>query len=121
MSVSELLNPIKPEAPAGQSLRYDPVYDQIAEARSEDDASLPVGQWTRQTKKADYPSVASLSREALITRSKDLWLAVWLGEALIKVNGLSAVSSILDLLLGLQEQFWETLYPEIEEDRKSVV
>ena len=115
MSVSELLNPIKPEAPAGQSLRYDPVYDQIAEARSEDDASLPVGQWTRQTKKADYPSVASLSREALITRSKDLWLAVWLGEALIKVNGLSAVSSILDLLLGLQEQFWETLYPEIED------
>jgi type VI secretion system protein ImpA len=115
VSFSELLNPIKSEAPAGQSLRYEPVYDQIAEARAEDDASLPVGQWSRQTKKADYQTVASLSRDALIKRSKDLWLAVWLGEALIKLNGLNVVAPTLDLLLGLQEQFWETLYPEIED------
>jgi type VI secretion system protein ImpA len=115
VSFSELLNPIKSEAPAGQSLRYESVYDQIAEARAEDDASLPVGQWSRQTKKADYQTVASLSRDALIKRSKDLWLAVWLGEALIKLNGLHVVASTLDLLLGLQEQFWETLYPEIED------
>jgi type VI secretion system protein ImpA len=111
----ELLNPIKPEAPAGQNLRYEPIYDQIAEARSEEDATLPVGQWARQTKRADYQLVLSLSREALATRSKDLWLAAWLGEAEVKLEGLSSLPSVLGLLLGLQEHFWDTLYPEVED------
>lgn len=114
--VEDLLSPIEPETPAGQNLRYHPVYDQIAEARSEEDATLPVGAWTRQTKKADYPLVLSLSREALAKRSKDLWLAAWLGEAQIKVDGLAAVPAVLDLLLALQERFWDSLYPEIEDN-----
>jgi type VI secretion system protein ImpA len=114
--VEDLLSPIEPETPSGQNLRYHPVYDQIAEARSEEDATLPVGAWTRQTKKADYPLVLSLSREALAKRSKDLWLAAWLGEAQIKVDGLAAVPAVLDLLLGLQERFWDSLYPEIEDN-----
>jgi type VI secretion system protein ImpA len=111
----ELLKPIKPEAPAGQNLRYDPVYDQIAEARSEEDATLPVGDWARQSKRADYQLVSSLSRDALEKRSKDLWLAAWLGEARIQLDGLTALSPIFDLLLQLQEHFWDSLYPEIED------
>jgi type VI secretion system protein ImpA len=114
--VEDLLSPIEPETPAGQNLRYHPVYDQIAEARSEEDATLPVGAWTRQRKKADYPLVLSLSQEALAKRSKDLWLAAWLGEAQIKLDGLASVPAALDLLLGLQERFWDSLYPEIEDN-----
>jgi type VI secretion system protein ImpA len=113
--VEDLLNPIKPDAPAGQSLRYEPIYDQIAEARSEEDATLPVGQWARQAKRADFPLVLSLSREALMKRSKDLWLAAWFGEANVKQYGLSTLSAVIDLLLGLQERFWDTLFPEIDE------
>lgn len=114
-AVEDLLSPINPELPAGENLRYDPVYDQIAEARSEEDVTLPVGAWARQAKKADYPLVLSLSRDALVKRSKDLWLAAWLGEAQIKLNGLSALPAVLNLLLGLQENFWGSLYPEIED------
>jgi len=116
VSIAEdLLNPINPESPAGQNLRYDSVYDQIAEARLEDDATLPVGQWARQTKRADHQLVLSLSQDALLKRSKDLWLAAWWGEAHIQLNGLSALFEVVDLLLGLQERFWDSLYPEIEE------
>jgi type VI secretion system protein ImpA len=113
--VEGLLNPVKPDAPAGQNLRYDPVYDQIAEARSEEDATLPVGQWARPSKRADYQLVSFLTREALAKRSKDLWIAAWLGEARIQLDGLSALSPVFDLLLRLQEHFWDSLYPEIED------
>lgn len=114
-SAEDLLHPIQPDAPAGRDLRYDPVYDQIAEARSEEDATLPVGQWARQTKKADYQAVASLAQEALTKRSKDLWLGAWLGEARIKLDGVHALASSLHLLLGLQERFWDSLHPEVED------
>jgi type VI secretion system protein ImpA len=112
----DLLTHIETGAPAGQNLRYDPVYDQIAEARSEEDVTLPVGAWARQPKKADYPLVLSLAREALAKRSKDLWLAAWLGEAQIRLDGLNALPPVLDLLLRLQERFWGSLYPEIEDN-----
>jgi len=91
------------------------VFDQIREARTEDDATLPTGDWQRQAKRADYPLVISLAIETIETRSKDLWLAVWLGEACIKQDGAEVLPAMLDLLLQLHEQFWETLHPEIED------
>jgi hypothetical protein len=36
-----LLQPIDPSSPAGSYLRYDPLYDRIAQARHAEDASLP--------------------------------------------------------------------------------
>jgi type VI secretion system protein ImpA len=111
----DLLTPIAGDNPAGASLRYDRVYDQIKEARTEDDDSLPTGAWERQSKRADFKVVAKLAGEALANRSKDLHLAVWLGEALLKQEGISPLTSILQLCLDLQQNFWETLYPEIDE------
>jgi type VI secretion system protein ImpA len=111
----DLLNPIAGANPAGASLRYDRVYDQIKEARTEEDDSLPAGGWSRQTKKADFRLVIKLASDALATRSKDLQLAVWLGEALIKQEGIATLAPVLRLCLDLQQNFWENLYPEIDE------
>src|ERR1035438_7250194 len=44
----DLLDPIPGENPSGSSLRYDRVCDQIKEARTEDDESIPSGDWQRQ-------------------------------------------------------------------------
>jgi type VI secretion system protein ImpA len=111
----DLLNPIAGANPAGASLRYDRIYDQIKEARTEEDDSLPAGGWARQTKKADFRAVVKLAGDALAARSKDLQLAVWLGEALIKQEGIAALAPVLRLCLDLQQNFWENLYPEIDE------
>jgi type VI secretion system protein ImpA len=111
----DLLNPIAGANPAGPSLRYDRVYDQIKDARTEEDDSLPSGGWSRQTKKADFRAAAKLAGDALATRSKDLQLAVWLGEALIKLEGAALFAPMLQLFLDLQQTFWETLHPEIDE------
>jgi type VI secretion system protein ImpA len=109
----DLLNPIPGENPSGVNLRYDRVSDQIKEARTEGDASV-LGDLATP-KKADYKLVIKLAGEALATKSKDLQLAAWLTEAEVKREGIGMVEPCLKLMLDLQQQFWETLYPEIED------
>ena len=109
----DLLNPIPGENPSGVSLRYDRVSDQIKEARTEGDASI-LGNLA-SPKKADYKLVIKLAGEALATRSKDLQLAAWLTEAHVKRDGVGMIEPCLKLMLDLQQQFWDTLYPEIED------
>jgi type VI secretion system protein ImpA len=111
----DLLNPIAGANPSGANLRYDPVYDQIKEARRQDDTG-PQGEWQRERKVADYRIVVELASKALAERSKDLQLAVWLTEAALNREKFSGLQQGLDLLRGLLEQFWDTVYPEIEDD-----
>ena len=111
----DLLNPIPGENPSGASLKYERVYDQIKEARTEEDESIPSGAWQRQVKRADFPLVIKLAGEALATKSKDLQLAAWLSEAHVKREGIAMVAPSFRLMLDLQETFWDTIYPEIDE------
>lgn len=109
----DLLNPIPGDNPSGASLRYERVYDQIKEARIESEESV-LGNLAAP-KRADYPMVIKLAGEALASKSKDLQLAAWLSEAHVKREGIGLIQPCLKLILDLQEQFWETLYPEIDE------
>lgn len=111
---NDLLNPIAGENPSGQNLKYAPVYDKIKEARREEDDAAQ-GDWKRERKIADWPLVVKTASETLATKTKDLQLAAWLTEALVKTQGAGGLRDGLDLLKALIEGFWETLYPEIEE------
>src|SRR5882762_2697482 len=110
----DLLNPIAGDNPSGASLRYAPVYDKIKEARREED-DAPQGEWAHERKVADWKQVIKLAGESLATKSKDLQLAIWLTEAMLRVEGFAGLLSGLRLLQGLVENFWDTLYPEIED------
>jgi len=110
----DLLNPIPGENPSGANLRYAPVYDKIKEARREDD-DAPQGEWARERKVADWKQVVKLAGESLATKSKDLQLAAWLTEAMLRTEGFAGLLSGLKLLQALIENFWDTLYPEIED------
>ena len=110
---SELLAPIPGSNPSGIYLRYDPVYDRIKDARREgDNGGLAVD---GEVKKADFALVVKLCSQELSKRTKDLDLAVWLSEALLRREGFSGLRDGLDLIYGLVEGFWDTLYPEIED------
>ena len=110
----DLLNPISGENPGGESLRYAPLYDKIKEARREDD-DAPQGEWQRERKTADHALILKLAGEALATKSKDLQLAVWLTESLLKTESFAGLRLGLDLIRGLIENLWDHLYPEIED------
>jgi type VI secretion system protein ImpA len=110
----ELLNPIPGANSAGTNLRYAPVYEKIKEARrQEDDAAQ--GEWRHERKLADWPLTIKLIQETLAKQSKDLQLAAWLTEALLRRDGVAGLRQGLDLLRGLIENFWDTLYPELED------
>ena len=109
-----LLRPISEENPSGEYLRYSGIYDQIAEARRAD-KNLNQGDWKTELKVADYRQVINLAVPALSDQTKDLQISVWLAEALTKEYGSVGLRDSLKLLTDLQEIFWETLHPEIDE------
>jgi type VI secretion system protein ImpA len=109
-----LLTPIAGENPAGKDMRYDGTYDAIQEARRAD-APLAQGDWVHEIKTADWPAVIEIATEALATKSKDVQVASWLLEALVKRHSFPGLRDGFHLIRELQERFWDVLYPEIEE------
>lgn len=114
-NLETLLAPIPGDNPAGENLAYDTVVDEIREARREDE-DLEQGEWKRELKSADWPKVIVLASNALATRTKDLQIAAWLTEALVKVHGLAGLRDGLVVSRQLLERYWERLYPEIEDE-----
>lgn len=112
--LAELLEPVPGASPTGANLRYDPVYDQIKQARTEE-ADLPQGDLKYKRKTADWPQVVRLTCDSLKKRSKDLQLAAWLTEAKLKTEGMAGLAEGLDLLREMVERFWEGLFPEVED------
>lgn len=111
----DLLNPIPGENPSGANLRYDPVTDKIKEARRED-LDVPQGEWKTALKTADYPLAIKLASDAIAKRGKDLQLAVWLVDAHVRKEGFAMLAPSFRFLRELLEDFWDTLYPPIDED-----
>lgn len=111
-----LLKPIAGSQPTGESLRYAATYAQITQARLEDDPSLPLGDWERPLKKADWREVQKLCSEALVHRSKDLQIACWLAECWVRLNGIPGLTAGAHLLGALLESFWDGVYPLADED-----
>jgi len=114
LDVTELLAPIPGDSPGGADIRYEPVFDQIKRARTEED-DLPTGDWSRDRKTADYALVVKLATETLSKKSKDLQVAAWLTEALLQRDGFAGLCAGLTLLHSMLEQFWDHLYPELED------
>lgn len=103
------------EAPCGPDLRYDSVFDRIAELARREPEGSSMGVWERENKKADWAGVAQLSHELLTTRTKDLQVAAWYGEALIHLNGLVGASQGWKMFCRLAMSFWPNIHPNIED------
>lgn len=117
----DLLTPIPGDNPSGVNLQYDvKVFEVIKEARQEDDDSIPSGNWASAPKKADRPLVIKVAGDALGTRSKDLRLAGWYFESLLRREGFGILAPALETLQKLEEEFWDTLYPEKDPDDGSL-
>ena len=113
--IEALLVPVAGDEPAGRDLRYDPRYDQVKEARRED-LVLPEGGLATDRKLADYTVVMKLGRTLLEKETKDLQLAAWIAEALLKQHGLSGLATGLQVVRGILETFWDGCFPAWHDD-----
>lgn len=109
-----LLEPIPGDNPAGENIRYEPIFDEIKLAREEEE-DLPQGDWSRERKTADYRLVIKQATDVLAKRSKDLQITAWLTEALTHREGAAGLHAGLELVRELLERFWDHAYPEIED------
>ena len=112
VEIAPLLAPISVEEPSGESLLYDQTYDQLKEAvrgggRSQLDH--------QEATPPDWRTVVSLASAALTSRTKDLQIAAWLTEALTRTHGFAGLRDGLRVLRGIQESFWDTLHPQVED------
>lgn len=119
--LAPLLAPIAGESPAGADLREDrspqSLYYRLRDARAEaraaerqsdteqDAAAAPPPQWA---------TIRKLAVEALVERSKDLEIATWYTEALLRSDGLRGFAAGCRLMAGLIEGFWDELYPPLD-------
>jgi type VI secretion system protein ImpA len=62
---------------------------------------------------ADWSAVIEVAAEATTAKSKDLQIAVWLAEALVKHSGFAGLRDGLRLLRELQQRFWASLHPAV--------
>ncbi|MGE3171981.1 MAG: type VI secretion system protein TssA [Planctomycetota bacterium] len=107
--VRALLQPIRPDAPAGADLRtIDNTIGEIREHRRRDHPLAP------NPKEADWRATADTSAMALQGKTKDLEIAAYLCEAWTRLRGLEGLRDGLELLDGLVGEFWPHVHPGIE-------
>jgi type VI secretion system protein ImpA len=111
-----LLAPLDADLPCGPPARHDAVVTEIRLLREEDDPSLPMGQWERPLKQADWPSIERHCIDLLGARSKDLQTVVWLAEAWMRQHGFAGLRQGLALLDALLQRYWTALHPLVEDD-----
>lgn len=104
---------------AGEDLRYAGLYDQIREARTEEDASLSLGIWEHELKRADWSTVESLCSQALGEQTKDLQVAVWLCEAWCHQYEWEGLSASFAYLQDFCINFWDPCYPVLDSSEAS--
>ena len=113
--IEAVLVPIAGDNPSGKDLRYDPRYAQVKEARRED-LALPSGGLETERKIADYAVALKVGRQLLEKETKDLQLAAWVTEALLKREGIAGLATGIKVLHGIVNTFWDTCYPVWDEE-----
>jgi type VI secretion system protein ImpA len=117
-----LLAPIPGKAPQGADMREDyssqSPYNRLRDARSvardaerqaeshdpdnDDRPADPVPFWR---------TLRDISLDVLTSKTKDLEIAAWLTEALVRSHGLSGLAAGSRLIAGLAERYWDVVYP----------
>ena len=122
LNLSELLNPISDDQPTGMDLRLDPSplssYQTIKTARSAARDAEKNNLYNDGNNDAEehWRKILTLAPKILCTESKDLEVATWLTEALVRRHGFQGLRDAAQLIEGLLSQFWENLYPMPDED-----
>lgn len=120
--LEQLLTPVSEENPTGVDIREDNSpdtdYYAIKEARNAARAAERSNMFDSDNSEADaqWRKVIKLAPEIIQNQAKDLEIASWYTEALVRRHGFQGLRDGFKLIKGLLEQFWDDLYPMPDED-----
>jgi type VI secretion system protein ImpA len=122
IDLTTLLSPISDESPTGNDIRLDSSpsskYQLIKSARTAARAAERQSIHDGDNGEADehWRKIISLAPDILANQSKDLEIATWFTEALIRRHGFQGLRDAFKLIHGLLENFWDNLYPMPDEE-----
>lgn len=111
--LDQLIAPIAGAHLCGQDISFSQAFDDVREARRQDDPTLAQGDWEMERKMAQWPKVRALCEDILRNKSKDLQIACWYAEALCQLHGFQGLHFGLQVLEVLLTDYWEFFYPEL--------
>ncbi len=114
MDAAALLEPREGDSPSGENLEYDPVFTDM-ELAAQPGEEQQMGDEIKAGSDPDYREVRTKA-QGVLERSHDLRAAVYLGEALLVLEGLTSFVQITTYIRGCLEQHWDTCHPELDED-----
>jgi len=122
IQLESLLQPISEDNPAGVDIRADPSpaspYYSIKDARGAARAAERNNMFDDNSSEADeqWRKIIQLAPDILQNHAKDLEVASWYTEALIRQHGFLGLRDGFKLIHGLIEKYWNDLYPLPDED-----
>jgi len=122
IQLDSLLQPISDDNPVGNDIREDssptsPYYS-IKDARNAARAAERNNMFDGDSSEADdqWRKILDLAPDILQNNAKDLEVASWYTEALIRRHGFQGLRDGFKLIHGLIDQYWDNLYPLPDED-----
>ena len=122
LDIETILAPISSEAPSGVDVRTDfsPTsnYFRLRDARAEARAAERAAETAADSDAGaqEWRTVKTLAIKILNEQAKDLEVAAWLTESLVRSNGLAGLAAGAEIIGGLAERYWDVLYPMPDED-----
>ncbi|MCR9198846.1 MAG: type VI secretion system protein TssA [Planctomycetaceae bacterium] len=120
LDIDSLIQPISEDNPSGLDAREDPspmsVYYLLKDARSVARAAERQALMGDDEAVADWKPISEAAPEFLRTNSKDLEIAAYLIESLVRSHGFAGLRDGFCLVRQLIEGFADTLYPRPDED-----
>lgn len=120
--LDQLLEPISADKSVGDDIRDNPSptspYYSIKDARNAARAAERNNIFDSDNNEADthWRKILELAPDILQNHSKDLEVASWYVEALVRRYGFQGLRDGFKLIYGLIENFWNDLYPLPDED-----
>ncbi len=117
IDIESLLQPISDDNPSGLDIRDDPSpaspYQTVKNARNQARAAerQSIHDGESQEASGHWQHVVELAPQIIQEHAKDLEVASWYAEAMIRRNGFSGLRDAFALIDGLIENFWEQLHP----------
>ena len=122
IQLDSLLQPISEDNPVGEDIREDssptsPYYS-IKDARNAARAAERNNMFDGDSSEADdqWRKLLDLAPDILQNHAKDLEVASWYTEALVRRYGFQGMRDGFKLIHGLIDQYWDNLYPLPDED-----
>ena len=118
--IESLINPISEDNAVGADPRLDDsptsVYYQIKDVRNQARAAERKALMYGEEDESDWSAIAELAPELLTTIAKDLEIAAYLTETMVRERGFAGLRDSFSLLAELVERYGDEIFPLPDED-----